>query len=568
MRSKLLILSIFSTLCFASCSSQIAPADNGQETPIIEEVTGEENAYENYGGATNPKSAKPGDNDYVPFNLSEYEVSTLTDFGSKEINGSSYFDEGVLYYKNTNNVNHYSSFIVPENYLNNLIEFTVSFDTYTNYNGGSYFSIALRANGCGSVLSTVVSQNGYCFVMHYDGVVQIYKSSNSTPIKAMSTSLTFDEGTKLKLKVGALEENGAIRLVLINNEESVFDFFDTTDPIIESSNNYLTFSSWITTGPTEARIIPTKEVIEKNYKTYTMSTLKEYPLRSGDVHFVDNANTLELTSGADTAGFSINEQNFSLEMKINFSYFPTSGSAFYTALRCTEYGRANTATVKGYSFGLGNGTLYVSKPGERHLQTIYFTPIEENTDHILEYGVVDMNETTTYLFAKLDGKYLATVYDTNKPRQVRGSIIMTNDGTVKGFISSVNSYVTPLKTKVVNEEKTTSYKTYFQNPITFATTKGYEDIGEKNLESIYVNGQSIADLNNLYYGETNSDKAFDVEFKSNIITLKVAKTIHSKADDSSVNFIVTYIKLQKTGPEYGLQFETGYKLKVSYFYNV
>ena len=551
MKKNLFILSIFASICLVSCSNQQAVnvVDNNNDEPVI-----------------NVKNALPGDIDYVPAELSGYGVSTLSDFNSKVINGSSYVDDGIFYYKNTTNISHYSSYIIPSEYINTLVEFTVTFDQYKDHNLASYFSISLRANGCGSVFSTVVEQNGYCFVMHYDGAIQLYKGSNTTPIKSIVGAFTFDEGTKLSLKVGAIEENGAMRLVLINDDAVVMDVFDTTDPILEADCNYLTFCSWRNEAPIEARIVPTKEVIEQDYKTLTMSTLCEYPIRSGNVQFVDNANTLLLSTGSDTAGFSVNEQNLSLQMKINFSYFPTEGSAFYTALRCTTYGRANTAIVEGYSFGLGNGKLFVFKPGVDFFYMFAFTPIAENTDHILEYGVVDIDNTTTYLFAKLDGEYLGTIYDSDNPRQYRGSIIMTNDGTVQGYVSSVDTYVKPLKTKVTNEEKYVSYKTYFQNPVEYSVARTYEQMSNVNLDSMFVNGESIRYLNSIYYGETEDDRAFDVEFKSNTVSVKIAKSIHLKADDSVVDFDTKYIKLQKTGPEYGLRFVTGYSLKISYFY--
>ena len=497
--------------------------------------------------------------------IDEFETKTTNDFPSLKLNGDSFVEEGVIYYRNNNNIGHYVGYEMGEENVNTVVEFYVSFDEYEN--PLDYFSIEMRASDCGSVLAhpSYVTQNGYCFVLHPDGYGQIYKDHDSTPIHEFTTGPHFENGTRVLFKVGVVEENDAARLILYADGNAVVDIYDSVDPIL-SGGSYLNFSSWKNVSNIKARIIPTKESIESDYSTFTMSTLYKLPSRSGDVQCLDNYNTLAFSSGADSVLFPISEQNYSLEMNLNFSYFPTSGSAFYVAMRTTGYGRANSAVVGGYSFGLGNGTLYISKNGVSFLGIIYFTPLALDVDHVIEYGIVDIDENTTYLFAKINGVTIASVYDANEPRQQRGQLIMTNDGRVDVVVTSANSYTKPLKTKVKTETKYTSYDTHFYNPVSFAEGETYDEVNSINLESIYVNGYSLKELNQRYYGETLEERAFDLFLKSNVLSVKVAKSIHERSDSSEVNFLVDMIKIQKTGSEVGVRFSTGLRLKVSYRY--
>lgn len=500
--------------------------------------------------------------------LDEYEIKTTSDYKAVDIRGDSYFEEDIIYYRNYNNINHYDGYNLSDEDVNCLSEFYVYFDEYSDPT--AYFSIEFRASACGSVLADeyYVAQNGYCFVFHHDGAVQIYKNHNSTPIASLINGPHFASGDRVLFKGGVLEEYGNARLVMFANNILVYDEYDEVDPII-SGGNYLNFCSWKNYSNLKARIVPTRENIPVKYKTYTLSTLNVFPTRSGYVEFKDNYNNLHFSTGWDTAGFAINEQNYSFEMQVNFTSFNTSGVAFYVGLRCTSYGRANSGSVGGYTFGLGNGTLYVNKAGVKNFGIYYFTPIvPDGKPHILEYGTVDIDNSTTYLFVKLDGTLLATVYDTESPCQNRGMLLLTNEGEVIFDASSSSSYAEPLKTKHTEEQYYDVYTTYFHNSVSFMEGENYNSISPTNLKSIYINGLDVVSFNAQYYGTSVDQRAIDISFVSNTIVVKIAKNMHKVSDDEVYDFTLERFKLQKSGQEYGLSFKTGYKLKYSYFYIV
>lgn len=484
-----------------------------------------------------------------------YTVLTTTDLPNLVLNGQSYLDENTIFYYNYNNVNHYDGWLLTEKEVNSLIEFDVIFDNFDIPT--AYFSFTLRASDVNSILSPLVTQNGYSFVLHPNGEFQVYKNYEQVTWKYDFPKI--EENIKYRFKIGAIEENNSIRLLYYINDELVYEYVDNNNPLVSGGNCFNICSLVGDRNGVIARVISTKEVIIPSYKTYTVSTLNVYPIRSGEVE-ADRYNNLNFSTGFDTAGFSLNEQNYSFEFNINFSSFPNQ-TAFYVALRSKYYARANSSDIGGYSFGIGNNLIYVFKVGDKMLNQISYQ-FEENEDYQIEVGAVDINENKTLIFININGLPVFSTYDESGPYQEPGYLLMTNEGDIISYVSSSFTSIVPLKTKVEENENYTSYTIYF-NQIFTISDMIYADFIEQNLKSIFIDGISVYNFNNTY--KANTGLAVNLSASKNKLTIDIANELLT-LNGESVNRKFNYIKIKRSSKDNGLKAPSRKTLKHSYFY--
>lgn len=491
--------------------------------------------------------------------IEDYPTVTTLDLNTLVLNGSNKLDDGVIYYSNTTNILHYIGYDLQETYVDHLIEFDVYFDNIED--PSSWISFAFRASGVGSVFSTIVDQDGYAFVLHPNGAMQVYKEM--TPIHDDFHDYRLESETTHSFKIGVVEENGAARLILVIDNVVVFDYYDEVDPILEGGS-FFNISSFSGSTGVGMQIKSKKEFICPTYQTYTLSTLGVYPVRSGELT-ADKYNNLTITSGADTAGFDCALQNYSLEFNLNVDTFPSSLSALHIAFRAQGYARADSGSIGGYSFMFGKTFIYIFKKGVGIIGSAGHT-FEDNTTYTVELGMVDLNEEQTMIFINIDGVSLGTFIDGDNPHQYPGQILITNEGGGIFEVTSSNTRLTPIRTRVSSSEEKTTYKTYFNNMFSYEDLS-YEDFSTRNLKAIYINGVSIYEWNKNYYGKTPEERAIDITSLGNSLIITVSNKIHMSSDNSEIEFSFESLKIQKEMSDIGFESNTDFTLRQSYFYS-
>lgn len=488
-----------------------------------------------------------------------YPEVTTSELKGLQLNGKMSVDDGVIYYQNTANVSHFIGYNVNAEQKNSLICFDVYFENFDV--PAAYMSFALRASSIGSTLSSLVEQNGYTFVIHPNGEMQVYK--NYTQLVWRYDAPTYQSGEKYSFKIGAIEQTDGVRLLFIVDGVTVYDYVDSVSPL--TSGDYFNISSLVGTGGAGvfAEIMPTKEFVCPTYPTYTMSTLGTFASRSGELK-TDIYNNLYFSSGSDTAIYDVRLQNFSFEFKVNFSKFPPTHAGFHVNLRAVGYGRANSASLGGYNILISPTQIHVFKVGHGYLGLVPAN-FETGVDYDIEFGTVDISSEKTLIFVNVNGETLFSGYDDNNPCQRRGQIVMTCEGDIHCTMTPSTTGIRPLKVKVDKTDANYDKYDFYFNNVFANVDMDYEDISERNLKSILINGLSVVDLNNKYYGKTAEDRAIDIKIKNNVLSVMVSKSIHllSGVDE---NFTVSKIKLQKTKGERGLKPYNDLYLKQSYFY--
>lgn len=493
--------------------------------------------------------------------ITSYSSVTLADLSDLFLTGSMTADDGVVYYFNYTNVSHHIGYTLKEEQVNSLVEFNIYFENFDVPD--AYMTFTLRASGMGHTFSPYLTQNGYTFMIHPTGNLEVFKES--TQIKALTDLKPIESGTKHSFKIGAIQESDNIRLLFILDNEVILDYLDEENPIV-SNGTCFNICSLVGAGGAGvvAEISPTHEFVCPKYKTYTMGNLGIFPTRSGEVT-ADIYGNLNFNSGSDTAGYNVNLQNYSFEFNLNFEELAAAGAGLHINLRAKEYARANSSQCGGYGITISPTHFFVFKVGKKHLATVYYD-FKLGVDYNVEFGTVDINENQTMIFVNVDGQTVYSYIDNETPEQHRGMILMTCEGNVKCRLSSSYSGISPLKVKV-NDEDTefTTYKIYFNNAFTSKELE-YADFSMRNLKSIYINGISVYDWNERYYGKEISDKAIDLFASGTSLTIKISREMHLKSDDSSLQFDFEYLKIQKTKNDRGIQLENGLFLKQSYFY--
>ena len=482
------------------------------------------------------------------------ESVTITELGNPTIAGpgGSYYDDGVLYYTSTGNTIGYNI-----DHSDKYIEFELMFNALAF---PSWFSLTLKASGCDRTQSPNLEQKGYSFVLFPAGSVQVWKDGATI---ASVTHAPFVTGAKYKVKLGAVNVNDKVSLSLIIDEQEVIGQTDTQNPFFEG--NWFNICS---DGAVSANIISTKKVVYPSYYTYTMATIGAYPLKAGAPQ-IDKYNNATLNSSGDTIGFNQSHQNFSLEMKFNFSTFKWPAN-FWLSARTQGFDRVMSANLaeKGYSFRLNaGGTVEIYKELASLGAASVDGGFEAGKDYIIEIGVVDIDKNTTNLFLSVNNKMVLSVNDSDKPIQKHGLINMNGDGEVAVKITSSLTKITPLQTTKSVDDKI-RLTTFFLNPP--YSNLSYSEFGERNLKAMLFDDISIYDINKNYYSLNNQqkEKAIDVSFVDNKLVIEIAKTIYSNSGAEPIETKYNLFAIKKTAVNSGFVCSNGFVLKQTYYFNL
>ena len=488
---------------------------------------------------------------------SDFSYKTITEIGNPVIAGpgGSYYDDGTLYYLDTGNTVGYnlkhSDFLFDFNIVYNQLAFP------------SWFSLTFRASGCDRTQSPNLTQKGYSFVFFPAGSVQVWKDGATIFSQNISPIAT---GTRYNYKIGAINEDGAVRLLLFIDNQLVIDAKDLESP-------YLT-GEWFnicSDGAVSANLISTKNVVIPSYPTFTLSTLDEFPMRAGTpLAKVDHYNNITLESAGSTVGFNQHLQNFSFEVKINFSTFAFP-SNFYISARVSGFDRANAPALarKGYSFrfsALGDVEIY--KEGVSLGIVNKGSSFVQGQDYIIEIGLVDLDSSSTLVYASVDNQVVVSVTDSNSPIQEGGFININGDGTVACTMTSSYTRLTPLKSTYAEQTETSEVSTYFYNTISYQDM-AYNDFTNRNLQSILLDDVSIYDLNNAYYALDGDSRinAIDVSYVDNVLKITINKNVYSSSTNDGAQLNFSTLTIKKPSQNSGFVCPSGFVLRQSYYFD-
>lgn len=485
------------------------------------------------------------------------EYKTVSEIGNPTIAGASYYDDGTLYYSDAGSTVGYqldqSNTVLDFDLIFNRLEFP------------SWFSLTLKADGFDRTQSPNLNQKGYSFVIFPAGTVQVWKNGLTLADTAMSA---VNVGEKYNIKLGAVNVGSSVRLILRVNGQSVVDVTDSDGAYL--GGNWFNICA---DGPSvNAEIISTKQEIYPDYHTYTLSTLKRYPLIANPEYAkADKYNNLEILGSGATVGFNQALRNFSLETKVRFTSFNFPAN-FYIGVRVGGFDRVMSPNLdnKGYSFRISaGGTVEVYKQTESLGSASFGSAFEPNKDYVLEVGSVDVSDDSTNLFVKINNRVVVSLFDSDNPLQNGGWININGDGDVACKLTSSNTDVNPLMTAYSQDADYHIYSVRFQNPVSYEAMD-YAAFGERNLKAIMLNGESVLNLNKIYYALTGGNRvnAVDLSFAGNTLTIRVAKKVYSAANGQAADFAVASITVKKTSASGGLSCPSGFVLKNQYDYLV
>lgn len=481
-----------------------------------------------------------------------YEIKTITEIGKPTIAGTgSYVDDGVLYYASGGNTVGYNI-----EHSNILFDFDI---ILTSYSFPNWLSITLKASGLDRTQSSNLEQKGYSFAFFPAGQIYIWKNGETLA----TINHAFNINTKYNFKIGALNEDNNVRLILKVNNESVVNLIDSTNPY--STGTWFNICG---EGAVSAEIYTTKKVVIPDYYTYTLSTMGEYPTRAGtELAEVDKNNNITINSSGSSVGFSQHLQNFSFEAKFNFTKFEWPAN-FYIGTRASGFDRVMSSNLsrKGYSFRIAStGAVQIYKEKSSLATGNTGFKIEAGKDYIFEVGTVDINKNSTYVFFAVNNKVVASAYDNENPIQAKGNINMNGDGKIACTITSSDTKLSPLQTQVEENENQKILSTYFVNPISYSAMN-YEDFSERNLKAITIGDKTIDKINKTCYALSQSSqvKAVDVKFEDNVLVVIVNKNIYNKNTNATVSLDMSSFSILRTSSRQGLEAPSGYILKQTY----
>ena len=477
-----------------------------------------------------------------------FETKTLTEIPSPTIAGTSgsYIDDGVLYYASTGDTVGYKL-----DHSNIMFDFDF---VPTKFAFPGMISLTLKATG----LDRTQRAGGYSFILYPAGTIDVKKGGETIS----SANKIFEKNTKHNINIGAITEETSVRLILKVNGVEVINFVDSTEP--------LTSGTWFNIcgeGGCSAEFHTTKKTVIPRYYTYTLSTLSQYPRTAGTVLAeVDKHNNISISSSGSTVGFNQYLQNFSLEMKINFSKFSWPAN-FYFSARASGFDRvmSSNLSTKGYSFRISSaGEVQIYKE-KASLVKGSCGAISTGKDYVVEFGTVDINENSTYVFFAVNNKVCASAFDNDSPIQKYGYVNMNGDGNVACKISSSDTKVSPLRTVKAEKDGVYEIKTYFVNPISYKKMTT-QDFSERNLKAISIADKTLWELKNNYYAKSGNEEIapFEIEFENNVLSIKLQKTLFKNSTDEQENFVPSSISISKTGKANGLDCSSGFFLKQTY----
>ena len=486
----------------------------------------------------------------------ETSYKTITELGNPIIAGpgDSYYDDGVFYYTNSGNTIGYNI-----DHSNVIFDFDLIFNTLA---WPSWFSLTLKADGVDRTQSPNLTQKGYSFVFFPAGQVQVWKEGFEGLTANISPILT---ETKYNIKIGAVNTQDGVLLTLFIDNKQVINYLDINNPYTQG--NYFNICA---DGTVSANLISTKKIIFPDYYTYTLSTLGSYPYRAGaPLASVDKNNNIQIFNSTNTVGFDQRLQNFSLEMKFNFSVFEWPAN-FYISTRVGGFDRAMSSnlTQKGYSFRLGAGGSMEIYKDVVSLGAVNIEAFEANREYVIEVGVVDIDENSTNLFLIIDKKVVLSVTDSNNPIQTFGYLNLNGDGNVACSISSVCTKITPLMTKVNNQQDKLILTTYLLNSFS-SKEMNYNDFSNVNLKAILLNDNSVFNINEKYYVTIDGQRqnAIDVKYFDNCLQIVIYKNVKNNIDGSEESINYNELAIKKSSANGGLTAPSGNVLKQTYYYN-
>ena len=480
----------------------------------------------------------------------ELQVKTISELGNATIAGSAVYDDGMLLYSGSGDTVGYKG-----DYSNTLVEFDLVFD-FLQF--PAWFSLTFKASGFDRTQSSNLAQKGYSILIYYNGNVEVRKPGLTTITGKINNMA---EGVKYRVRVGAYNENEAVRIYLSVDGVEIINALDQVDPYLTGA-----YFNICGDGGTKARLYSTKKEVVPDYFTYTNSTMGSYPTATASGVSYDKYKNVSLHSSAGTFGWWQGLRDFSFETKINWEKFG-NGANLWVAMRAERFDRVTTAH-NGYCVRVGRaGVVDIYKNGTKITGGKW--KYEQNTDFIFEFGVVDLDENRTMVFVNVNGAPAVTMVDDNEPLRRHGWLNFNGDGEINCTFKSVSTKVTPLVTKVIDNISFYTIETYFNNTVSY-TDMEMEDFSSILLDAIWLNNCSVAEWNDGFYALSNSERqnAVSLQYQNNKLIITINKTLYNKANNNQTEFIFNELMLKKTGVNKGFVCPTGYQLKQTYYYNI
>lgn len=507
--------------------------------------------------ANAPSKDTPTINKNNTYNPENYVHKSISELGNPRIAGSSYYDDNIMYYTSTSST---ISYLLDNNDI--LVDTYISFEKLAF---PSWFSLTFRASGADRTNASALTQKGYAFMIRPSGEVRVTK--NGASFTSANTN-SFVTNRKYDIQIGAIcEDTTNIRILLIVDGNVVIDVLDTENALLSGGSWFNICSD----GSVKAKLYSKKKNYIPEYEHYTLSTLGSYPSTNGadPIPEIDEFNNISLISSSQSVGFYEALQNFSLEFKINYSEL-SAGCNFWMSTRSQKFDRASSVKT-GYKYRFGSGgavEIYKLGTGGGKLCGGSFKPVV-NTDYIYEIGVVDIDETKTFVYISINNQVIASAYDEVNPYQNRGWINMNCDGKMACTLKSSNTRLLPIKNTVEDKTDSLEVKVFFLNTFLKKNTM-YPQMSSRNLESIIINGYNVLELNNMYYSlvDDKQVRMVDVKVINNILIININKVIYDKLTNMPIDFVVDNIEITKTNSDSGLKSDKNFFLAQTYLIRI
>ena len=275
----------------------------------------------------------------------EPEIKTISEIGNPTMTSTSYYDDGTLYYTNRGSTVGYNY-----DHSNTIFDFNIVFTALEPAAAG-WFGFSLKVGGFDRYNAAALEQKGYGIMLKASGSVSLTKGGSTV---YTTTTNAIYANQKYNIKLAAINQEDKVNVIFKIDNTEVINYIDSEDP-------YLTGNWFNMNGDgtrVSAEIISTKIQKIPTYQTYTLSTINRYPncADNGDI-IIDRYNNITFNGGSSCVGFNQQLQNFSFEVKANFTKFDFPAN-FWISARAKSLNRS--PACGGYSFrfsSTGGGVL-------------------------------------------------------------------------------------------------------------------------------------------------------------------------------------------------------------------
>ena len=290
--------------------------------------------------------------------LDSYEVKTLYDLGSPDYSaGASLYSEGTLTYVNSGSTIGYS-LQNPDILVESDIEFTNSFEW------PSWFSITFRASGFDRTQSGNLEQKGYSYLIRPSGEIIVYK--NGVVLGNYASPLDFPVGTKRTIVYGAVEEENAIRLILLVDGQEALNHLDETDPLNDGNSCFYFCGDGTVSAVLTSKNTPVPEPLGDfpfdEHETISLTDLSS-PLIAGTGTYYEDG-LLHYGNSGCTAGWYLPNPDNIMEFDVTFTNQFDAPAWLSINVRASGFDRTHAAALENLGYVLiinPSGDISLSK---------------------------------------------------------------------------------------------------------------------------------------------------------------------------------------------------------------